>query len=250
VEPFLQNALIVTVGTLLGVPLALLTLLRREDERLLDLGLGFTGGVMLVASFTSLILPGVEGWGFWQVGLGILGGVALIRLLDLFTPHEHLMRGYEGPPELANKVKRSWLVTLAIIIHNIPEGLAVGVSTAYHVELGFVTALAIAIQDVPEGVAVVMPLLRYRLVRTAVAVGVLSALVEGGAAAVSGVAAASLPSVLGLAMGVAGGAMLYVTVAELYPDIYAEGKRKAYPTFGFITGVLLMLYLDTAFSPS
>ena len=132
--------------------------------------------------------------GFWQVGLGVLGGVALIRLLDLFTPHEHLMRGYEGPPELANKVKRSWLVALAITIHNIPEGLAVGVSTAYHVELGFVTALAIAIQDVPEGVAVVMPLLRYRLVRTAVAVGVLSALVEGGAAVVSGVAAAGPPS--------------------------------------------------------
>ena len=172
----------------------MLTLLRREDERLLDLGLGFTGGVMLVASFTSLILPGVEGWGFWQVGLGILGGVALIRLLDLFTPHEHLMRGYEGPPELSNKVKRSWLVALAITIHNIPEGLAVGVSTAYHVELGFVTALAIAIQDVPEGVAVVIPLLRYQLVRTAVAVGVLSALVEGGAAVVSGVAAAGLPS--------------------------------------------------------
>ena len=227
----------------------MLTLLRREDERLLDLGLGFTGGVMLVASFTSLILPGVEGWGFWQVGLGILGGVVLIRLLDLFTPHEHLVRGYEGPPELADKVKRSWLVALAITIHNIPEGLAVGVSTAYHVELGFVTALAIAIQDVPEGVAVVMPLLWYRLVRTAVAVGVLSALVEGGAAAVSGVAAAGLPSVLGVAMGVAGGAMLYVTVAELYPDIYAEGRRKAYPTFGFITGVLLMLYLDTALSP-
>jgi ZIP family zinc transporter len=116
------------------------------------------------------------------------------------------------------------------------------------VELGFVTALAIAIQDVPEGVAVVMPLLRYRLVKAAVAVGVLSALVEGGAAVVSGVAAAGLLSVLGLAMGVAGGAMLYVTVAEVYPDIYAEGKKKAYPTFGFIMGVLLMLYLDTAFS--
>jgi len=175
------------------------------------------------------------------VGLGVLGGVALIRLLDLFTPHEHLMRGYEGPPELADKVKRSWLVALAITIHNIPEGLAVGVSTAYHVELGFVTALAIAIQDVPEGVAVVIPLLRHRLVRTAVAVGLLSALIEGGAAVASGVAAAGLPSVLGLAMGVAGGAMLYVTTAELYPDIYAEGKRKAYPTFGFIMGVLLML---------
>ena len=65
----------------------MLTLLRSEDERLLDLGLGFTGGIKLVASFTSLILPGVEGWGFWQVGLGTLGGVALIRLLDLFTPH-------------------------------------------------------------------------------------------------------------------------------------------------------------------
>jgi len=68
VEPFLQNALIVTVGTLLGVPLALLTLLRRDDERLLDLGLGFTGGIALVASFTSLILPGVGG--------GVLAGGA------------------------------------------------------------------------------------------------------------------------------------------------------------------------------
>jgi len=250
VEPFLQHALIVTVGTLLGVPLALLTLLRRDDERFLDLGLGFTGGVMLVASFTSLILPAVEEWGFWQVGLGILGGVALIRALDVFTPHEHLMRGYEGPAELANKVKRSWLVALAITIHNIPEGLAVGVSTAYDPKLGLATALAIAIQDVPEGVAVVMPFLRYQLVRTAVAVGVLSALVEGGAALVSGVMPAGLPSVLGLAMGVAGGAMLYVTTAELYPEIYAEGRRKTYPTFGFILGVLLMLYLDTAFSPS
>lgn len=228
----------------------MLTLLRRDDERFLDLGLGFTGGVMLVASFTSLILPAVEEWGFWQVGLGILGGVALIRALDVFTPHEHLMRGYEGPAELANKVKRSWLVALAITIHNIPEGLAVGVSTAYDPKLGLATALAIAIQDVPEGVAVVMPFLRYQLVRTAVAVGVLSALVEGGAALVSGVMTAGLPSVLGLAMGVAGGAMLYVTTAELYPEIYAEGRRKAYPTFGFILGVLLMLYLDTAFSPS
>ncbi len=106
-------------------------------------------------------------------------------------------------------------------------------------ELGFVTALAIAIQDVPEGVAVVMPLLRYQLVRTAVAVGVLSALVEGRAAAASGVAAAGLPSVLGLALGVAGGAMLYVTAAELYPDLYAKGTRKAYPTSGFITGFLV-----------
>jgi len=228
----------------------LLTLLRRDDERFLDLGLGFTGGVMLVASFTSLILPAVEEWGFWQVGLGILGGVALIRALDVFTPHEHLMRGYEGPAELANKVKRSWLVALAITIHNIPEGLAVGVSTAYDPKLGLATALAIAIQDVPEGAAVVMPFLRYQLVRTAVAVGVLSALVEGGAALVSGVMTAGLPSVLGLAMGVAGGAMLYVTTAELYPEIYAEGRRKTYPTFGFILGVLLMLYLDTAFSPS
>lgn len=200
----------------------MLTLFRRDDERLLDLG--FTGGIMLVASFTSLILPSVEGWGFWQVGLGVLGGVALIWLPDLFTPHEHLMRGYEGPPELANKVKRSWLAALAIAIRNIPEGLAVGVSTAYHVELGFVTALTIAIRDVPEGVAVVMPLLRYQLVRTAVAVGVLSALVEGGAAVVSGVAAAGLPSVLGLAMGVAGGAMLYVTVAELYRHLRRGGR--------------------------
>jgi Predicted divalent heavy-metal cations transporter len=131
VDPFLQNALIVTLGTLLGVPLALLSLLKRGDERLLDLGLGFTGGVMLVASFTSLILPGVEGWGFWQVGLGILGGVVLIRLLDVLLPHEHLTRGYEGPAGLAKAVKRSWLIALAITIHNIPEGLAVGVSTAY-----------------------------------------------------------------------------------------------------------------------
>jgi len=84
VERFLQNALIVTVGTRLGVLLALLTLLRREDERLRPrlLRRRHVGGRL-----HQLDTSGVEGWGFWQVGLGILGGVALIRLLDLFTPH-------------------------------------------------------------------------------------------------------------------------------------------------------------------
>lgn len=246
-DPLVLNALILIMGTLAGVAAGVLPF-RKWGEGLVDLGLGFTGGVMLVASFTSLILPAVERWGFWQVGLGIAGGVAFIRLLDVLLPHEHLVKGYEGPAVLAGKLKKSWLIALAITIHNIPEGLAVGVATIYNAELGFVTALAIAIQDVPEGAAVVMPLLKFRLLKTAVLIGVISAVVEGGAALASALFLSAVPLAMGAAMGLAGGAMMYVTAAELYPDIYAEDKRKDLPTYGFVAGVLTMLYLDVAMS--
>lgn len=241
-DPLLLHSLIVTGGTLLGVASGVLV---KREEKWINFGLGFTGGVMLVASFTSLIIPGVEGWGFWQVGIGIVLGVFLINFLNAVIPHEHLVKGYEGPQALLGRLKRSWLIALAITIHNIPEGLAVGVSTAYDVELGLITAVAIAVQDVPEGVAVVLPLLQFNTLRIPLLVGVLSALVEGGAVIASGAALSALPAALGLAMGIAGGAMIYVTVAELYPDIYAEGKDKKYPTYGFVAGTLLMLFLDT-----
>lgn len=244
VEPLLYNATLVTAGTLLGVAAGLLG---RSGDKSVEFGLGFTGGVMLVASFTSLILPGVEGWGFWQVGAGIAAGVALVHLLNAAVPHEHLIKGYEGPAAMIGKLRKSWLIAMAITIHNIPEGLAVGVATAYSAELGFATALAIAIQDVPEGVAVVMPLLRIGL-RTPIVVGVLSAVVEGASVIASGISASALLALLGVAMGLAGGAMIYVTVAELFPEIYAEGKDKKQPTFGFVAGTLTMLFLDTFYS--
>lgn len=243
-EPLLYNLTLVTAGTLLGVVIGLLG---RIGDKAVEFGLGFTGGVMLVASFTSLILPGVEGWGFWQVGVGIVAGVALVHLLNAAVPHEHLIKGYEGPAAMIGKLRKSWLIAMAITIHNIPEGLAVGVATAYSAELGFATALAIAIQDVPEGVAVVMPLLRFSL-RTSIAVGVLSAVAEGASVLAAWLGASALPAFLGVAMGLAGGAMIYVTVAELFPDIYAEGKDKKQPTFGFVAGTLTMLFLDTHFS--
>ena len=243
-EPLLSNAAIVTAGTLLGVGMGLTG---RSWDKAIEYGLGFTGGVMLVASFTSLILPGVKEWGFWQVGAGIVAGVALIHLLNAVIPHEHLIKGYEGPAAMIGKLRKSWLIALAITIHNVPEGLAVGVATAYNPELGFATALAIAIQDVPEGAAVVMPLLMFSL-RTSIAVGILSAVAEGASVLAAGLGASALPAFLGAAMGLAGGAMIYVTVAELFPEIYAEGKDKKRPTFGFVTGTLTMLFLDTYFS--
>ena len=131
---------------------------RSSTWRHLDAALAFSAGVMLVSSFTSLILPAIEiSKSFLTVSLGILAGVVAIRLIDRFVPHEHLYMGYESPTIGKKLLRKIWLLALAVIIHNLPEGLAIGVSTAYSIPKGIATGIAISIQDVPEGLAVALP---------------------------------------------------------------------------------------------
>lgn len=236
-------------ATALGALPALFS--RRLSARLNAAMLGFGGGVMLAASIFSLILPALQLFakpdsasGFLQLAGAILLGAAAMMLLERVIPHEHFIKGAEG--QQAKALKRSWLFVLAIILHNIPEGLAIGAAYAGGEATG-ASALAtgIAIQDIPEGFVVAMALLAvgYRR-RTALAVGMLSGLTEPvmavAGAAVLGASALLLPWGLALAAG----AMLFVISHEMIPESHRQGHELA-ATNGLMLGFVLMLLLDT-----
>jgi ZIP family zinc transporter len=251
--PYMDNPIVVSLY--LGLLAAATTSLgalpvafsRSTTWRHLDVALAFSAGVMLVSSFTSLILPAIEiSKSFLIVSLGILAGVVAIRLIDRFVPHEHLYAGYEGPAIGKKLLKKVWLLALAVIIHNLPEGLAIGVSTAYSIPVGIATGIAISIQDVPEGLAVALPASATGGVRKATVIAVLSGLSETLMAVLGAVLFTTFSILLPIGMGFAGGAMLYVTIKELVPEIYREEHSELKVTAGFIAGFLLMLYLDSA----
>ncbi|MCD6324381.1 MAG: ZIP family metal transporter [Desulfurococcales archaeon] len=178
-------------------------------SRTLDVGLGFSAGIMLVASFTSLILPGIEVGGVWSVLVGISAGSLTVHVINKCIPHEHLVKGFEGPESLRSKVKAIWLMVFAIIIHNFPEGLAVGTGVAYSVRDGLMLALAIGIQDVPEGLAVSMPLVGIGMGKAkALFVALLSGLSELLMAMIPVAIASTSTHILPFLMGFAGGSMI------------------------------------------
>ncbi len=128
------------------------------SDSVLDAELGFSAGIMLVAAFTSLLIPGIQIGGIIPVLIGFIIGTLAIAYIERLSPHEHFIKGYEGPPHLKEKIRVVWLLVLAIIIHNFPEGLTVGSGIAYNFREGIILALAIGIQDIPEGFAVAIPL--------------------------------------------------------------------------------------------
>ncbi|ABL79174.1 ZIP family metal transporter [Thermofilum pendens] len=239
----LAMGLFVAFTTSLG---AVPVLFGKKAWRHFTLALSFSAGVMLVSSFTSLILPALEATrSFALVSSGILLGVLAIMAVDRLVPHEHLLKGYEGPPEGRRLLKKSWLIALAVIIHNIPEGLAVGTSIAYSVPLGVATGLAIGLQDIPEGFAVAFPMAQVAGPRKGLAYGVLSGLSETLMAVLGAYFFTVFSALLPIGMSFSGGAMLYVTVKEVVPEIYREQSGEYAATAGFLLGFLLMLFLDS-----
>ncbi|ASJ16564.1 Gufa protein [Thermococcus chitonophagus] len=240
----LAGGLFVALTTSLGALLAVFV--RRIPSWGIDFSLSFAAGIMLVASFTSLILPGIEESGFLKVSIGIILGVGLIYLLDRYLPHEHLTKGYEGPPSLKEKLRKAWLLALAMIIHNLPEGLAVGTSIAFSSKDGLITALAIGIQDFPEGTAVSLPLAAVQGKRLKpILLGVVSGVAEMVMVVLGYAFFSYFSGFLGYGMGIAGGAMLYVTVKELIPEIYKGETSETIVTLGFLAGFYIMLFLDS-----
>lgn len=230
---------------------------QKLSDRVQDTLFGFGAGVMLAASAFSLIIPGLQaaknsgafGGSAWAAGgiVGtaiLLGGMALLSI-DRLLPHEHFIKGREG--QSAKKMRRTWLFVFAIAMHNLPEGLAIGVGYAGSDPLR-ATALAtgIAIQDVPEGLVVAVALLAAGYKRSfAVLLGTATGLVEPlGAvlgAAIVGYSAAMLPWGLGFAAG----AMLFVISHEIIPESHRKG-HEAFATGGLMVGFVLMMLLDTA----
>ncbi len=221
----------------------------RIGEKGLDIGLGFSAGVMLVASFTSLLLPAISSGYLLIVYIGFVLGVLMIHVLNSILPHTHIVKGYEGPREGFKRYKKMILVVFAIIIHNIPEGMAIGVSIINNTLTGLLVAIAIGLQDIPEGLAVSLPY--YSVSRNkarSLALGFFSGFTELLAAYIplamvivfSGLIVHLMPFLMSLSAG----AMIYVVVHELVPEIYGHGYDDE-STIGFFMGFVAMLLLDT-----
>jgi ZIP family zinc transporter len=247
--------------TAAGAAIVLLT--RRMSDRLLDAMLGFAAGVMIAASFWSLLVPAIDmaaaagGAGWIPAVIGFLAGGAFLRIADHFLPHLHprlRMEQAEGPP---TAWRRATLLVLAITLHNVPEGLAVGVAFAAAAQpldlaggatLGGAIALAIGIglQNFPEGIAVAMPL-RREGVRPLKAFwyGQLSAAVEPLAAVTGAAAVLLIGAILPYALAFAAGAMIYVVVEELIPESQSGGHTDL-ATTATMAGFAIMMVLDVA----
>lgn len=228
------------------------------SRRSLDVMLGFAAGVMIAASYWSLLAPALEmsadlgRLACVPVALGFLAGAGVLRLMDLILPHIHPTENVlDGPP---STLPRSTLLVFAITLHNIPEGLAVGVafgaaalgSPEASVAGALTLMFGIGLQNVPEGVAVSVPLLREGFSkRRAFFYGQLSGLVEPVAAVLGALAVGVAEPVLPFALAFAAGAMIFVVVEEVIPESHASGHGDA-ATLGVIVGFVVMMCLDVA----
>jgi ZIP family zinc transporter len=232
----------------------------RIERKVMDGMLGFAAGVMIAASYWSLLAPAIEmvesrgGIAWLPPLIGFLSGGAFLWIVDKLLPHLH--PGF--PAKEAEGIKTSWqrsvLLVLAITLHNIPEGLAVGVAfgaaAAGHpaASLGAAIALAIGIgiQNFPEGAAVSVPLRREGMSRSkSFMYGQFSGMVEPVAGVLGAAAVLLMEPILPYALSFAAGAMIYVVAEELIPESRAE-RHSDVPTIGVMVGFAIMMTLDVA----
>ncbi len=215
-------------------------------EKITDAGMGFAAGIMLVASFTSLLLPAINHGNIVIAVTGFIIGIILVKILDVLIPHIHFIRGYHNVGYSYSR--KAWLMALAMIIHNIPEGMAVGASTTYDVTEGLIIAIAIAIQDIPEGFATALPVLNItKSKRQAFIISAISGIAELLAALIPPLIIVFVHVALPLMLAIASGAMIYVVVHEIIPEIYGHEHNEP-STIGFFIGFIVMLLLDNILS--
>jgi ZIP family zinc transporter len=231
-------------GTTLGaLPVMLVRRIAPGPESVLA---GFSAGVMLAASFVALLLPALEHeHAAGRVLLGTAAGAAAIALLHRLLPHDHFFAAHAGAARPG--VARVWLLAAALALHNVPEGLAVGVAVASgDAQVSWPVTWAIAAQNAPEGLIVAVAFVAAGQSRaTALLVTAATGLVEP-LGALAGFAALQLASsLLPAALAFAAGAMLFVVSHEIIPESHRAG-RSTPATLGLVGGVLLMLLLDSA----
>ena len=245
------------VGTSLG---AMTVLFMRKEinpdiQRMLT---GFAAGVMMSASFWGLLLPAVEQTNpdmgklsFFTAVAGFCLGMLFLLLIDTITPHMHLDESVEGPKK---DIKKTTMLVLAVVIHNIPEGMAVGVVYAgwksgnvlISASAAFALALGIAIQNFPEGAIISMPLHANGMSKgKACLQGILSGIVEPIAGIITIILSSLIVPFMPYLLSFAAGAMIYVVVEELIPEM-SEGKHSNMGTISFMVGFVVMMGLDVA----
>lgn len=254
-EGIVVGLLIPFLGTVLGS--AFVFFMRDSmPERLQKTLLGFASGVMVAASVWSLLIPGMQmnaDMGRWRIVpavTGLLAGMGFLLLIDIVTPHLHI--GSSKPEGVRSRLSRTTMLSLAVTIHNLPEGMAVGAVLAGAMQAGtgitaaaaLAMSLGIAIQNIPEGAIISMPMRaegnsRWR----SFLIGALSGAVEpvGGIAVI--LLASWLTPVMPFLLAFAAGAMLYVVVEEIIPEA-SEGEHSNLSTIGFGIGFAIMMVLD------
>lgn len=259
IDPILA-ALLATLFTwgLTALGASLVFFFKTMNQTVLDGMLGFTGGVMVAASYWSLLAPAIamsEGEGFVKVmpaAVGFALGAVFLFGMDKMLPHLHI--NFQTAEGKKSPWQRTTLMVMAITLHNIPEGLAVGVlfggvaagvpeaSIAAAVTL----AIGIGIQNFPEGIAVAMPLRRMGMSRKkSFLYGQSSAIVEPVAGVVGALAVTFFTPILPYALAFAAGAMIFVVVEEVIPETQQENNTDI-ATLGFIGGFIVMMTLDVA----
>lgn len=252
----ITGLLIPMAGIILGSAIVFFT--RHQMSELLQKTLfGFAAGVMMAAAVWSLLLPSIEmcddlgKWATVPSALGFMLGIGFLLLIDIITPHLHF--GTTKPEGPRSRLSRTTMLLLAVSIHHLPEGMAVGVvlAGAEHAETGItsmsalIVAAGIAIQNVPEGAIVSIPMRAAGKSRwKSFTLGCLSGAIQPiGAITVILLSTASIP-LLPYMLSLAAGAMLYVVVEELIPEA-SSGTHTNLSTIGFATGFVLMMMFDT-----
>jgi len=242
--------------TALGAAVVFFT--RGFNQRLLDGMLGFAGGVMIAASFWSLLIPALElaeelaviTW--LPATVGFAAGWIFLMVLDRLIPHLHIGLPVEQAEGVPSSLHRSTLLVMAITIHNIPEGLAIGVAfgavaagiPAATIAGAIALAIGIGIQNFPEGLAISMPLRGEGMSRVrSFWYGQLSAVVEPVAAVFGAAVVLVMRPLLPFALAFAAGAMVFVVIEEVIPESLHHGFEGT-STSGFLTGFLIMMILD------
>ena len=254
----LMGLLIPLAGTTLGA--ACVFIMKKELNQLVNKALlGFASGVMIAASVWSLIIPAIDmssnmnKFAFFPAAIGVLIGIVFMLILDKVIPHLHLDN---DKPEgvKSGKLRKTTMLVLAVVLHNIPEGMAVGIvfagamstESAITIAGAFALSIGIAIQNFPEGAIISMPLKSEGISKgKSFFYGFLSGVVEPIGAILTIVFSKALTPIMPYLLSFAAGAMIYVVVEELIPES-STGEHSNIGTIGFAIGFVLMMILDVA----